>query len=83
MLVLSRKPGEAISVGLPTSVEGRRRMASLVRPGGTKPTGGTTPTGGTAGPAPCQAAPPPRRRLRGASPSRPGSWLGRAARRDA
>jgi hypothetical protein len=77
MLVLSRRPGEAISVGHPSGVEGRWLVASSVR------TTGTNPSGDTAGPASCQAAPPPGRPPRGSSPSRPGSRLGRTAGRGA
>jgi hypothetical protein len=88
MLVLSRKPGEALTFGPPFDVVGRWRVASPVCPTETAPSGGTAgpadgdPSGGTSGPAPCQAFPPLRDRPRGSSPSRPGHLLGRTAKRD-
>jgi hypothetical protein len=74
MLVLSRKPGEAVIVGRSGGTDGPRLA---VPPFGLNGRGSS----GGAGPAPCPAsAPVPGRRLV-AIRSRPGARLGRAARR--
>ena len=76
MLVLSRKPGEAIVVGRPAPAEEPR--VSAPPPGPT----GRGSAGGGVGPAPCPAsAPAAGRRPGGAPPSRPGARLDRAGRR--
>ncbi len=54
MLVLSRKPGEAITVGPLFSLGGRCLVAPSLCPPETEP------SGGAAGPAPRQVDPPPR-----------------------
>ena len=76
MLILSRKPGEAVVVGRPALAEPPRPPAPPARP-----TGSGSAEGGP-GPAPCPtSAPAPGRRPGGAPPSRPGVRLGPIARR--
>jgi hypothetical protein len=75
MLILSRKPGEAIVMEHPFRVEGPRLEAFLL------PAKGSGSPGGAAGPAPCQAM-ILGGKPRGTSPSRPDVQTGRAAQGD-
>lgn len=70
MLVLSRKPGEAIVVGQSTRAEECRRPEPPLGPNGPEP------AGGGAGPAPCPASAPSL----GRRPRRAAVTAGRLAR---